>query len=148
MSYLCRLRSSSPFFPFSVYATVWPFSLIIISLLFRFFHTEIIGESNQVAGQCWNGRAYDERRAHHASQREVLRRNGEVWLMARNVFGWRCLQLKGIEIGTTKGSTSEQKRLFTFLKPLTSLSFVRLNPLFQLIYWSSCFINAPHRVTD
>lgn len=68
-----------------------------------------------MAGQCWNGRADDKWRPHNASQRRLLRWQCEMWLMARNLFGRRRLQLKRVEIGTTKGSTSEHKtqKLFT-----------------------------------
>lgn len=60
-----------------------------------------------MAGQRGDGRTDDQRRAHHASEGQVLRRQREMWLMARDQPRRRRLQLTGVEVGTAEGSTSE-----------------------------------------
>lgn len=93
-SYLFRLRLTFSFSPTD--NLFLPFSLLTSP-----------GESNKMARQCRNGRTDDKRRSNNASQRKVLRRQCSMWLMARDVTWWWCVQLEGIEIGTAKGSTSE-----------------------------------------
>lgn len=158
VSYLCRLRLNFVFPPpllFRFNAIAWPFfpppSVIIIfpviPTLFLF-----VGESNKVAGQCWNGWADDKWRFDHASQRKVLRWHGQMWLMARDVFGRRRLQLKRVEIGAAKGSTSEHNFFSYFylfhrqflvhswtIHPLPTAKgwFIELNVLLMVFFRSS-----------